>query len=198
MLNLKNCRNLLSLSAVGTILLFIVLACSNSSSSVEDFRDVSRKTYELLSESNKESLIEDLYKAAKAGDNTALRKVLNRGVPPDATPSGWWTPMMEAASKGNLVIMESLIEFGADVNHSNDMGFTPLITASVNKQPEAVRLLLRSKANVNQKDKRGNTALENAQISFCDECVDLLTEAGGTSSISPEAYKRIKKKIKKR
>jgi ankyrin repeat protein len=196
--NLNNKNNLLSLVLIGALWLCFVFACSNSPSSVEDYRKVSRKTYELLPEAEKQSLIEDLHNAAKRGDNEALRKTLNRGVSPDATPPNWWTPMMEAASKGNSVIILSLLEFGANVNYSDDIGMTPLMSAAINKHPEIVKLLLESKADVNQKDKSGNTALYHAQTSFCDECVDLLTKAGGTSSLSSEFYENLKKKSKKR
>ena len=198
MLQLKSKKNSLSLIAISALWLCFVSACSNSPSSVEDFRKVSRSTYEFLPEAEKKSLVEDLHSAAKRGDNEALRKALNRGVSPDATPSGWWTPMMEASSKGHSVIIQSLLEFGANVNYSNDIGLTALMSAAVNKRPEIIKLLLESKADVNQKDKNGDTALYKAQTVFCDECVDLLTKAGGTSSLSSEFYENLRKKNKKR
>jgi ankyrin repeat protein len=197
MLEFRNTKNLLSLTVIGALWLCFVLACGSSSSTVEDYRKVSRSTHELLPEAEKKSLIEDLHSAAKRGDNEALRKVLNRGVSPDATPSGWWTPMMEASSKGHSVIIQSLLEFGANVNHSNDIGLTALMSAAINKRPEIIKLLLESKADVNQKDKNGDTALYKAQTASCDECVDLLTKAGGTSSLSSEFYEKLRKKNKK-
>jgi ankyrin repeat protein len=194
MLKLRTKKNLLSLAIFGACWICLSMGCNNSDSSVEDFRKTSRKTYELLPEVEKKSLIEDLHDAAKRGDNEALRKVLNRGVSPDATPPGWWTPMMEAAAKGHSVIISSLIEFGANVNHSNDIGLTALMSAAINNRPEIIKLLIEAKADVNQKDKNGDTALYKAQMAFNDECVDLITKAGGTSSISSASYQSLRKK----
>jgi ankyrin repeat protein len=192
-----NEKNLLSLVIIGAFWLCFILACSNSPSTVEDYQKGSRKTYEILPETEKQSLMEDLHDAAGRGDNETLRKVLNRGIPPDATPPGWWTPMMEAAGKGHSIIIQSLLEFGADVNHSNDVGLTPLMIAAINKRPEIIKLLLEAKANVNLNDKNGDTALYKAQMAFCDECVDLLMKAGGTSSISPRVYEKLRKNDKR-
>ena len=74
------------------------------------------------------------------------------------------TPLMWAIEKGNTQIINSLLEKGADVNHSNIYGNSALIT--ICKQSpinmDALKAILAKNPDVNLKNKEGKTALSYA------------------------------------
>jgi len=66
--------------------------------------------------------------------------------------------LIEAAKKGDIASMQTLLAEGADVNASY-RGFTALMNAAGGGQTAAVRLLLDAGADVNATTKDGATAL---------------------------------------
>ena len=62
------------------------------------------------------------------------------------------TPLHQAASKGDLEIIECLISFGADINAKTISGETPLMKAIAFYQTEAAQLLLRFGADPEMKN----------------------------------------------
>ncbi|MGD1155651.1 MAG: ankyrin repeat domain-containing protein [Terriglobia bacterium] len=76
-------------------------------------------------------------------------------IDPDATP------LMQAAERGDLQAVKTLLASGADVNARDQRGWTPLMHASMSLKAnaEVVRTLIAAGADVNAKDRVGRTAL---------------------------------------
>lgn len=64
-----------------------------------------------------------------------------------------------AVIKGNLVLVEDLINSGAHINQKNMSGQTPLMLAALKGYEHIVALLLERGASVDQRDNQGSTAL---------------------------------------
>jgi len=62
-----------------------------------------------------------------------------------------FTPLMCAASKGNISIIKKLIDLGAEVNASDSIGMTPLFYALGAGHEEAAGVLINAGARVNSK-----------------------------------------------
>jgi uncharacterized protein len=57
--------------------------------------------------------------------------------------------MLDAAMRGSVREVRSLIENGADINYKNEENATALIAASVKGHPKIVNMLLEREADVN-------------------------------------------------
>jgi len=99
----------------------------------------------------------DLFPAIRAGDSTALRKLLRNGADADTRDESGNTPLMAAALQADAAAVELLLKAGAEVNATNQAGATALMRAAVFE--EKARLLLKRGANPNAKSALGNTAL---------------------------------------
>jgi ankyrin repeat protein len=97
--------------------------------------------------------------------------------------------MIGAAKKGNVKLIEELLEKGANVNAANMNGWTALMMASKNGHTEAVKLLLEKGAKVNAVEKDGRRALLFASKSGHIEVVKLLLEKGAkVNAIDHDGY----------
>ena len=67
--------------------------------------------------------------------------------------------IIEAASCGNLDIVEALVGAGVDIESKTEREWTPLITAVYNGHVTTAVFLLDHGANVNAQDRHGNTSL---------------------------------------
>jgi hypothetical protein len=87
--------------------------------------------------------------------------------------------------KGNINIVNELINAGADVNKSCNVEKTALMKASDNKENiDIVKVLLEAGANVNKKDAAGKTAINDyAIMAGASDIVKLLIEAGADVNI---------------
>eukprot|EP00731_Ephydatia_muelleri_P038788 Em0910g1a len=70
-----------------------------------------------------------------------------------------WIPLVSASQNGHLEIVKSLIEAGANVNHTAKDGWTPLVIASHDGHLEIVKSLIEAGANVNHTIKNNVTAV---------------------------------------
>ncbi len=82
-----------------------------------------------------------LYAAAHAGDERAVRVLLEAGIPPDSAPSNGVTPLMGAAKAGQAGAARLLIAAGADVNACGSHNRSVLRFAQDGKFDELVGLL---------------------------------------------------------
>ena len=85
--------------------------------------------------------------------------------------------LIQAAGKGDLQTVQTLLAGGAEVNTKNARGVTVLIIAAMNGHTEIVKLLLEKGAEVNAKASNGKTALELAKSKGHTDVVQLLEKA---------------------
>jgi ankyrin repeat protein len=123
-------------------------------------------------------------------NNSLKSKVLKRTYQAgDARLGEGSTPLMRAAKAGDVVMMQVLIDAGADMNRTNAAGETALhIAANV---PKSVRFLADEGASADIKNAKGQTPLE-ALLKTRDpnaEAVAILRDLTGdyTTQPSPEA-----------
>jgi len=86
--------------------------------------------------------------------------------------------LLEAATKGDLSVVESLIEEGAYVNARDNKGLTPLIWASAKNHVNVVTFLIKKGADINAKHHFGSTALISAAMNGCFEATKILIMNG--------------------
>ena len=92
------------------------------------------------------------------------------------------TPLMRAASTGNVLALHALLQSNVDPNEAND-GFTALYAACQNRHYQCVDLLLQSKADPDIQANDGATALFIASKYGRDKCVDLLLQSKANPNI---------------
>lgn len=94
-----------------------------------------------------------------------------------------YTPLMHAASKGDIQLMQLLIDLGADVNAQTYLQYRALHAASSGGHTNIVELLIHYKADIDAQDHKGITALSVA-MRWCDpDIVKLLIAAGSDLDI---------------
>ena len=68
-----------------------------------------------------------LIQAARAGNASQVRGLLEAGIDPNITDEHGNTPLMMAANRGDLASVDMLLYAGADVNAKGRDGVTPLL-----------------------------------------------------------------------
>lgn len=86
--------------------------------------------------------------------------------------------LTEAAHKGDIKSIESLLDQGANINGKDEYGDTALIKASRNGRTETVRFILDKGADVNLADKNFATPLIHAACSGWTDIVEILSNSG--------------------
>ena len=97
------------------------------------------------------------------------------------------TPLHKAANIGNRVMVQLLLDRGANPNKAEENGDTPLHKAAMNGHKAVAKLLLKRGAEVNRQDKYGSTPLLSAaHNSFMNrtEMVKILLEGGAMPDIT--------------
>lgn len=72
---------------------------------------------------------DDLFAAARGGDDERLRSLLDDGAEVDAEDEQGWTPLTWAAGQGHEGVVRLLLERGADATHAGRDNRTPLMIA---------------------------------------------------------------------
>ncbi len=151
---------------------------------------------------------ETIHKAAAKGDLADIRIFLESGVDPNArTDSGntplhsvqtveaalylieqgadvnamnntKWTPLLMAALKKNIPVVQALLEKGADINAPDGSDMTALHHAVRRKSLPLVQLLIEKKADLSVRDKEGWTPLHHAALKNELEIAQALLDAG--------------------
>lgn len=109
--------------------------------------------------------------AAKAGQLEAVKLLLDRGVPVDATGSDSQgkseaTALALAAEAGHTAIVQLLLERGARAETRDPSGETALHLAARRGEVEAMELLMARGADMNALDSRGSTPLHAAATAW--------------------------------
>ncbi len=84
------------------------------------------------------------------------------------------TPLMLASIANEPILINLLLEYGADINAADNDGWTALMWAAQFGQLEAIQILLDNKADINAIDNVGWTALMIASQVQTKEVVELL------------------------
>ena len=100
-----------------------------------------------------------LERAAKAGDVTAARTLLEQGTPVDTRLDIGRTPLIAAAAKGRTQLIKYLIGAGADINAQDNNGSTALMMAIYEGHLDAVAALVEAGSDVTIKNNDGWTAI---------------------------------------
>lgn len=107
-----------------------------------------------------------LHRAVIAGDIEGVRRLLSDGVPVDGRDGQGWTPLMHAANKGYVILIEMLLRSGASPDVRAADGATALFIATMNAHPETIALLMRAGASVSIRGPRGLTAVDVARLVY--------------------------------
>ncbi len=126
------------------------------------------KVIELLSEQpNKVSQSHNLWKAAAAGDLSAIKDALDDSADLNAQdPQFGITPLAWAALMGQTKAAALLLENGVDINGRNRDGATPLHSAAFLGRIETVKLLLERGADTTLRNNDGATLMDTAQVDW--------------------------------
>jgi ankyrin repeat protein len=108
--------------------------------------------------------------AVSKNDYVSVKKLIDEGADVNESESSW-TPLMNAAYHGNVLIAEYLIENGADLDLKYDntrpprtfYGFTALHFAAYYGHTEVVKILVDSGADLYIQDRKGITAYDYAR-----------------------------------
>ncbi|MEQ8819973.1 MAG: ankyrin repeat domain-containing protein [Sumerlaeia bacterium] len=114
-----------------------------------------------------------------AGDIGMLRAAFAAGADPNARLNGLHdTALLIATASGNLLVMEYLIDRGADPDLMTWNAGAPIHQATRRNQVDAVETLLRLGAAVDLRDMNNMTALQYAAMRRSYDCARLLLGAG--------------------
>jgi len=118
----------------------------------------------------------DIWKAAASGNMEAIKQHLKAGTDVDARePPGGSTPLLVAATFGQVEAAKLLIEKGANVNGTSNDGATALHGAAFFCHTEIVKLLLGKGAVVDAKNIRGETPLDAVAGEWSQELEGIYT-----------------------
>ncbi|MFW9908924.1 MAG: ankyrin repeat domain-containing protein [Candidatus Thorarchaeota archaeon] len=146
---------------------------------IDDFRTKQvRPSTDSLEDANALLLV-----ASEDGDYAQATKALNEGADPNIQDGRGMRPLLWAALRGHLEIVESLLDNGANINGTNDADWTALMEASMEGHIEVVKLLLARGADVNAKTVVSGTALMFSSGTGHIEIVKLLLDHGADISI---------------
>lgn len=107
-----------------------------------------------------------LHRAVIAGDIEGVHTLLSGGAPVDGRDGQGWTPLMHAANKGYVLLIEMLLRSGASPDVRAADGATALFIATMNAHPEAIAQLMRAGASVSIRGPRGLTAVDVARLVY--------------------------------
>ncbi len=97
--------------------------------------------------------------AAEAGDLTALRRLLDAGVPVDTRDARRRTALLAATHANRIHAARLLIERGADVDAKDEMQDSPFLHAGAQGRLEILRMTLAAGADLKSTNRYGGTAL---------------------------------------
>ncbi|MCU0923412.1 MAG: ankyrin repeat domain-containing protein [Burkholderiaceae bacterium] len=100
-----------------------------------------------------------LVAAAEAGDMTALRQLLDVGVPVDTRDARRRTALLAATHANRIDAARLLIERGADVNAKDEMQDSPFLFAGAQGRLDILRMTLAAGADLKSTNRYGGTAL---------------------------------------
>jgi hypothetical protein len=105
--------------------------------------------------------------AAKAGNKNEVQKCLTEGVSANAIDGDGWTALMKAAERGDIDMMQTLMNYGAETSPTvklGEWGNNALHHAARNSHTDAVKMLIEKgkKSDVTAKNFQGKTPKDYA------------------------------------
>lgn len=119
-----------------------------------------------------------LVRQAEAGDLSALRRLLDAGVPVDTRDARGRTALLAATHANHIDVAQLLIQRGADVNAKDEMQDSPFLFAGAQGRFEILRLTLGAGADLKSTNRYGGTALIPAAHHGHVETVRALLKTG--------------------
>jgi quinoprotein dehydrogenase-associated probable ABC transporter substrate-binding protein len=105
----------------------------------------------------------------------AVVAMLDNNANPDLAMGGAkYNALMLAVKKGNLQLVQTLLQYKANPNAKNAGGLTPLMIAAYSNEDMIISLLLKSGAKLELKDDQGKTALMLAKDNQADKAIAIL------------------------
>jgi ankyrin repeat protein len=120
-----------------------------------------------------------LIASAKANDLRSVDLFMAAGLDPDVADPGKAPAIIHAAQEGNTLIVETLLEYGANVNAIDPQNRkTSLLYALENERTDTALLLLKYRADPDVRGPGGLTPLMLAARNGDEELVRILLESG--------------------
>lgn len=107
-----------------------------------------------------------------------IKEMINLGADIDDPLNIGWSPLMIAASNGDLNSVKWLINNGADVDYQSNFGWNAILSASICGYLDIVKFLVGEGANVNILAENGLTPLMVAAFAGSYRVVDYLVDNG--------------------
>ena len=131
---------------------------------------------------------DNLFRWVTKRNNLGILAMLKGGVNPNVKNSQGNTPLIIAASIGDVEAVRNLLAYRADPNAANNDGNTPLIYAARYNHPQIVYELMRpyslvAPVDVNIQNKQGQTALYWAASRGYEEAVKRLLAANANRNL---------------
>lgn len=117
-----------------------------------------------------------LIKAIVNGHDECAKLLINAGADVNTVSAGGDTPLVCAAEKNNVTIVELLLEKGADINKTA-REYTALMAAAQKNHDECVSLLIEKKADIASVSGIGRSAIHLAAMEGATACAELLLQA---------------------
>lgn len=128
-----------------------------------------------------------LIEAVKAGDERAVRALIDRGVDVNAREGDGATALHWAVERDAAGIAEALLRAGADVTAANDYGVTAASLACLNRNAAMLESLLAAGSDPNAATSMGETLLMTCVGTGAADAVAMLLERGAADVNAREA-----------
>lgn len=116
-----------------------------------------------------------------------IRLLLEHGMPLEQRDAKGFTPLLNAAYRGNIEAVQTLLEFGADPSATDHEGFNALHSAAEQGFVKVVELLLANGAGADVPNRQNRTAIDCAAIRGHADVVARLLDAGACADGLPSA-----------
>ena len=110
-----------------------------------------------------------LHRAAQDGDLRGLDAAIGAGDAVNERDQYGKTALMYGVMRGFVLVVERLLEAGADPNIRAPNGATALFMAAVRGESSIIELLMKANADIMVKGPKGQTAMEAARAAYSNE-----------------------------
>jgi len=126
----------------------------------------------------------DLLDAVEANDENKVKQLLSKPyIDVNVKYNFGYTALNLAVQKYNPIIVQILLDKGANPDIQDHFGDTPLIWAAIEYYPDITQMLLNKSANLDIQDNSGCTALILAVKQAHDEVAEMLLDDGANPNI---------------